>query len=92
MFNLDARAECNAEASTGDVFNLGISNADNLIIPHGNILQADHQLTEVSSYFCCCYCGKCISIIIAYIIRINFLVNLKFAKFSWRRLKPAFYK
>jgi len=38
MFNLDARAECNAEASTGDVFNLGISNADNLIIPHGNIL------------------------------------------------------
>lgn len=38
MFNLDARAECNAEASTGDVCNLGIPNADNIIIPHGNIL------------------------------------------------------
>jgi hypothetical protein len=38
MFNIDARAKCNAEALTRDVCNLGILNADNLIISHGNIL------------------------------------------------------
>jgi hypothetical protein len=38
MFNIDARAECNAEALTGDVCNLGIPNADYTIISHGNIL------------------------------------------------------
>jgi hypothetical protein len=38
MFIIDARAKCNAETLTGDVCNLRILNADNLIISHGNIL------------------------------------------------------
>lgn len=38
IFDIDARAECNAKAPVGNVFNTGVPNADHPVISHGYIL------------------------------------------------------